>query len=133
MYDGSWMTVCDVNWYLHEARVLCKMLGFDGALDAPLSARFGQGSGYILYVSCQGTEDGLEYCYTELATSYCRHDRDAGAVCYSGGRNFIRDNRKYTSFKIVYETFQFISSHIRKCRKRLNRSFIKCFTNQMEM
>ena len=65
------------------------MLGFDGALDAPGSARFGQGSGPIslIYVSCDGTEDNLADCAHGGVGDYsfCGHGRDAGAICYSGG------------------------------------------------
>ena len=32
-------------WDLRDARVVCRMRGFDGASDAPGSARFGEGSG----------------------------------------------------------------------------------------
>eukprot|EP00057_Strongylocentrotus_purpuratus_P025803 XP_011680277.1 PREDICTED: deleted in malignant brain tumors 1 protein-like [Strongylocentrotus purpuratus] len=64
MHDGSWGTICDYSWDLRDARVVCRMLGFDGALDAPGSARFGQGSGRILlkYVNCDGNEDNLADC-----------------------------------------------------------------------
>ncbi|XP_063963107.1 deleted in malignant brain tumors 1 protein-like [Lytechinus pictus] len=88
MHDGSWCTVCDMNWDLRDARVVCRMLGFDGALEAARSPRFGQGSGRILLtlVGCDGTEDNLADCYHRGFGdwSYCGHDRDAGAVCYSG-------------------------------------------------
>ena len=85
--DGSWRTVCDTWWDLRDARVVCRMLGFDGALDAPGSARFGQGSGRILlkYVNCDGTEDNLADCaHSGIGFYSCSHTRDAGAICYSG-------------------------------------------------
>ncbi|XP_011665441.2 deleted in malignant brain tumors 1 protein-like [Strongylocentrotus purpuratus] len=86
---GSWGTICDYSWDLRDARVVCRMLGFDGALDAPGSARFGQGSGPIslVYVSCDGTEDSLVDCAHGGVGDYsfCGHGRDAGAICYSGG------------------------------------------------
>eukprot|EP00057_Strongylocentrotus_purpuratus_P011989 XP_011666463.1 PREDICTED: deleted in malignant brain tumors 1 protein-like [Strongylocentrotus purpuratus] len=87
MYDGSWGTICDSWWDLRDARVVCRIAGFDGALDAPRSARFGQGSGRVLltHVSCDGTEDNLADCaHAEIGRYTCSHSRDAGAVCYSG-------------------------------------------------
>ena len=89
MYDGSWGTICDSWWDLRDARVVCRIAGFDGALDAPRSARFGQGSSRVLltHVSCDGTEDNLADCaHAEIGRYTCSHSRDAGAVCYSGGR-----------------------------------------------
>eukprot|EP00057_Strongylocentrotus_purpuratus_P011994 XP_011666468.1 PREDICTED: deleted in malignant brain tumors 1 protein-like [Strongylocentrotus purpuratus] len=84
LYGVSWMTVCDNYWNLLKARVVCRMRGFDGALEAPGSARFGQGTGDILYVwGCVGTEESLADCGHRTITS-CRHHEDAGAVCYSG-------------------------------------------------
>ena len=80
------MTICGGYWNLLRARVTCRMRGFDGALAAPRSAMFGQGSGDILYVSCWGTEDRLADC-SSVVDSSCGHHMDAGAVCYSGGKN----------------------------------------------
>ena len=90
MHDGTWRTVCGRNWDLRDARVVCRMLGFDGALDTPKSARFGQGSGHILvvFVSCDGTEDNIADCAHFGVGDYnrqCGNAKDAGAVCYSGG------------------------------------------------
>ncbi|XP_063963111.1 deleted in malignant brain tumors 1 protein-like [Lytechinus pictus] len=88
MHNGSWGTICDDDWDLRDARVVCKMLGFDGALEAPRSARFGQGSGHILlnYASCEGTEDNLADCAHPGIGRYsysCSHAMDAGAICLS--------------------------------------------------
>ena len=105
LYYGSWKTVCDENWYLHEARVICRMLGFNGALEAPRSAKFGHGSGDILVVVCRGTEDSLADCPSVLVVSNCRHDEDAGAVCYSGhagGMNSFNVEERKDSIPKLY-------------------------------
>ena len=89
LYKGSWGTICDDNWDLKDARVVCKMLEFDGALAAPGSATFGAGSGNILLddVGCEGTEDALAECYHRgLEVNNCEHDSDAGVICFTGGR-----------------------------------------------
>ena len=91
MHDGSWGTICDYSWDLRDASVVCRMLGFDGALNAPGSARFGQGSGRILlaYVNCDGTEDNVADCaHPGIGRYSCSHTRDAGAICYSGSMLF---------------------------------------------
>ena len=81
-------TVCSINWDLRDARVVCRMLGFDGAVKAPRS-RFGQGPGPILliFVSCDGTEENLADCAHYGVGDYSQfcHAKDAGVVCYSGG------------------------------------------------
>nr|XP_054765124.1 deleted in malignant brain tumors 1 protein-like [Lytechinus pictus] len=88
LHNGDWGTICDGLWDLRDARVVCRILGYDGALEAPRSARFGQGSRRILldWVGCDGTEDNLAECAHRGISdwSYCGHTRDAGAICYSG-------------------------------------------------
>nr|XP_054765120.1 LOW QUALITY PROTEIN: deleted in malignant brain tumors 1 protein-like [Lytechinus pictus] len=87
MYDGSWGTICDDDWDLRDARVVCKMLKFDGALAAPGSATFGQGSGDVLLddVSCESTHSNLADCYHRgIGVSDCQHECDSGAICFTG-------------------------------------------------
>ena len=84
---GQWGTVCDTNWDLAEATVVCHELGYLRAVEAPISAFFGAGSGPSWYysVSCVGTELTLNQCSRSASSSgiACPHSRDAGVVCSS--------------------------------------------------
>ena len=88
--NSKWGTVCDNGWDLFDAHVVCKGLGYYGALNATNAAYFGEGSGpiWLHYVGCRGTDDNLIDClqYTYLRRnlpSYCSrgHSQDAGVVC----------------------------------------------------
>ena len=84
---GQWGTVCDNNWDLADATVVCHQLGYAIAVEAPRSASFGAGSGPSWYyrVYCTGTESNLAGCRKNNYNfgSACSHSRDAGAVCSS--------------------------------------------------
>ena len=84
---GHWGTVCDYNWDFVDAIVVCRQLGYPGAVEAPKSAAFRAGSGPSWYysVSCVGTELNLNQCsrWTYNFGSACSHSNDAGVVCSS--------------------------------------------------
>ena len=87
---GQWGTVCDNNWDLADATVVCHELGYAIAVEAPRSAFFGAGSGPSWYysVSCVGTETTLNQCSRSASNigSACSHSNDAGVVCSSESR-----------------------------------------------
>ncbi len=84
---GHWGTVCDYDWDLADAIVVCHQLGYPRAVAAPRSSFFGAGSGPSWYYSlyCTGTERNLTECskYNYHFGSACSHSRDVGAVCSS--------------------------------------------------
>ena len=57
-------TVCDNNWNINDARVVCRQLGFRFALPAYICATLGQGTGPILLddVDSLGNESLLLSC-----------------------------------------------------------------------
>ncbi|XP_041470263.1 deleted in malignant brain tumors 1 protein-like [Lytechinus variegatus] len=84
LYDGEFGTVCDDSWDTLDAAVVCRMLGYEGASQAPGYARFGQGSGDIVLddVVCQGTEDNIASCvHRSWGEHNCGHTEDASVVC----------------------------------------------------
>lgn len=81
MYDGKWGTVCNTNWNINAANVVCRQLGFRRAEDVGF---FGAGSGSVLLdrVNCTGDEPSLSFCrHSPWNAHSCNHDKDAGVEC----------------------------------------------------
>ncbi|XP_022100561.1 deleted in malignant brain tumors 1 protein-like [Acanthaster planci] len=83
-YQGQWGTVCDDEWDLNDANVVCRMLDLPPATRAWGGSHFGQGSGPIALddVSCYGYESSIADCQHRAWFSHnCEHCEDAGVTC----------------------------------------------------
>lgn len=84
LHNPEWGTVCDDNWDILDARVVCRQLGYPDAVAAPLAARYGQGVGkiWINNVQCLGNEFDLFACtHNGIGNHNCEHNQDAAVEC----------------------------------------------------
>ena len=83
----TWGTICDTDWDIIDAGVVCRQLGFSGATEAKTGSYFGEPEGpmYMQGVSCDGSEakitDCPSHCWDEPR---CNSTETAGVVCLQG-------------------------------------------------
>lgn len=83
-HNDQWGTVCDDQWDIRDAQVLCRAMDCGSALTAKSNAYFGEGQGDIWLddVECLGNETSLLHCkHANLGESNCGHGEDAGVEC----------------------------------------------------
>ena len=101
-YKGVWGTICDDSWDLRDANVVCRQLGFEGALEALSSAAFGEGTGQIWLdnMQCKGEETSISHCaHSGWGVHNCGHSEDAGVVCQPAGKTAIRLHNRLSKVK----------------------------------
>ncbi|XP_039200193.1 T-cell differentiation antigen CD6 isoform X3 [Crotalus tigris] len=79
---GTWGTVCDDNWDLVDAEVVCQQLGCGSAFRALSGSHFPKGTGpiHLDEVKCLGDEQYLWDCLSNRSHD-CGHKEDAGVIC----------------------------------------------------
>uniref|UniRef100_A0A673KI00 Si:dkey-21h14.8 n=1 Tax=Sinocyclocheilus rhinocerous TaxID=307959 RepID=A0A673KI00_9TELE len=83
LHRGQWGTVCDDDWDLADAAVVCRELDCGEPVDALGDAHFGPGSGPIwMSALCSGMESTLKNCRSAgWGMHTCTHNGDAGVIC----------------------------------------------------
>ncbi|XP_009328517.1 PREDICTED: soluble scavenger receptor cysteine-rich domain-containing protein SSC5D-like [Pygoscelis adeliae] len=84
LHKDVWGTICDDQWDLREAKVVCRQLGCGTAVSAPRESKYGEGKGQIWLsdVNCTGTEASLTECETKpWGDNICNHVEDASVEC----------------------------------------------------
>ena len=75
--------ICDEGWDINDAHVVCRMLGFPGALDASVRSQYGLPSyenAAMSNVQCTGTENSIFDCPSD-PNPKCDRSRSAGVRC----------------------------------------------------
>lgn len=95
--DGRWGTVCDDQWDLRGADVVCAQLGCGYALSVTgQDGSFppGRGPVHLDELNCTGQEENLWACPAAQDESDCGHKEDAGVVC--SGRSPVQQTYSYS-------------------------------------
>ncbi|KAF3695216.1 Macrophage receptor MARCO Macrophage receptor with collagenous structure [Channa argus] len=81
MYNGVWGTVCDDHFDTVDAKVICRMLGFQSVITT-FTATPGTGKIWLDDLRCRGTESDIFDCqHGGLGVTNCQHTEDAGVQC----------------------------------------------------
>nr|XP_029491421.1 deleted in malignant brain tumors 1 protein-like isoform X4 [Oncorhynchus nerka] len=106
-HNSQWGTVCDDNWEMNDAKVVCKQLGCGSAMSSPGSAYFGKGTGQIWMddIECSGSESTLTQC-SHTTTHNCNHGEDAGVVCSGAQVRLVNGNGPCSGRVEIYHNSQ---------------------------
>uniref|UniRef100_A0A8C1PUX8 SRCR domain-containing protein n=1 Tax=Cyprinus carpio TaxID=7962 RepID=A0A8C1PUX8_CYPCA len=83
-HNTVWGSVCDDQWDISDAQVVCRQLGCGAALRADGNSVFGAGKGVVWMnrVECRGNEIHLWDCPLSLKNhTDCSHKEHAGLTC----------------------------------------------------
>ena len=82
-YNGVWGSVChDRDWDLKDGSVVCRMLGYEYALQVSSGRKYVKTKSYIVLpsLSCRGSESDIMNCPHQRYL--CRNNDGVGVVCY---------------------------------------------------
>ncbi|XP_029108327.1 scavenger receptor cysteine-rich type 1 protein M130-like [Scleropages formosus] len=90
-HKDSWYTVCDPDFDLQDAKVVCRQLGCGTPVQVQGAAVFGKGDDRVWKnkVECGGDERDFGQCVrSSTKDTKCTHDTDVGLECfwYTNGR-----------------------------------------------
>lgn len=92
-HDNKWGSICDHNWDIRDAHVVCRQLGYPRALQYVHGSRFGRGRRrvWLTDVYCRGSEPNISACWNPgWGTFYRRHRNSCGGHRHSAGAVCLR-------------------------------------------
>lgn len=92
-HDNKWGSICDNNWDIRDAHVVCRQLGYPRALQYVHGSRFGRGRRrvWLTDVYCRGSEPNISACWNPgWGTFYRRHRNSCGGHRHSAGAVCLR-------------------------------------------
>ncbi len=90
-HNAVWGSVCDDQWDISDAQVVCRQLGCGAALRADGNSVFGAGEGVVWLnsVECRGNEIHLWDCPLSLKNhTDCSRKEHAGLTCAGHRKGF---------------------------------------------
>ena len=108
--NAQWNNICgDFLWSFYDARVVCRQLGYQDALNV-LLGKYGQGTGplWLNGVQCNGTE-------ADLLT--CRHNGTGYYYsCYGGGAAAVECLGTPWGSLLLYIITVILCNHLVDCK-----------------
>ena len=86
-YDGVWGTVCDDGFDFSDADVVCRELGYPGAIDYFCCAAYGIGNGpiWLSNLGCTGGEASVFDCtHSGFGNHNCEDGQQVAVQCQQG-------------------------------------------------
>ncbi|XP_058459171.1 uncharacterized protein LOC131435375 [Malaya genurostris] len=82
-YRGIWGTICDDDFGIREARVVCRQLGLNGTAEVRKNKyKPGTGQIWLDQVVCNGNESSIDDCiHWHWGEHNCGHPEDVGVKC----------------------------------------------------
>ena len=114
LYNGVWGRICeDEDWSIRESDVVCRQLGYDGALlNAYIGGRFDVDVGVIGFTSvrCIGNENSISNCRGRQwrVVQSCGYGYDSGVMCNPPGKKMASNLNIYLKAFPLFYLFYFI-------------------------
>ncbi|XP_031562352.1 deleted in malignant brain tumors 1 protein-like [Actinia tenebrosa] len=87
-YYGDWKSICDTNWDIMDANVVCKMLGYTQGAAAVIRNYQSSDSVWLSNVRCSGRESSIANCNNvDWGQGSCGNNKRANVLCKSGSSN----------------------------------------------